>query len=103
MYNRFTEEALTTLEHNLSIMIDRIKILFAYKQKLTKQKKPLRSIKLHMIRHSFFWIRSFGNLLGQDTERWESYLKIVAKGIYRGARKRRVGLNSIMMNRVTCF
>jgi len=83
----------------MHIMIERIKILFAYKQKLTNQVKPLRSLKLHLIQHSFFWIRSFGSLLGQDTERWESYLRST-KDVYRGAKKKRTKVNSMMMNSV---
>ena len=90
---------MSQLETNMRIMIDRIKILFAYKQRLTNQKKPLRSLKLHLIQHSFFWIRYFGSLLGQDTERWESYLR-TTKDVYRGARKRRTGISQLMMNRV---
>jgi len=83
----------------MNIMITKVKILFAYKQRLTNQSKPLRSLKLHLIKHSFYWIRLYGSLLGQDTERWESYLR-VTKDVYRGSKKRRTGLNQLMMNRV---
>ena len=80
--------------------IDQIQCLFWYRQKLINSDKPLRNIKLHLIRHIVDWVEYLGTPLGFDTERMESYLRRSGKYMYRTGLKRRDDIEEHMTDRV---
>ena len=97
---RVGEEMTRSIQATINNCVDRIKVLFVFKQQLIKSTKDLKSRKLHMLFHSISWIENFGSMLGQDTERWEAYLKQCGKAIYRGSQKRRMNTAELMMAKV---
>ena len=94
------DDMVSGLRATVNNCVDRIKLLFVFKQLLLGESKPLRSRKLHMLLHCVTWLENFGSLLGQDTERWEAYLKDCGKDIYRTSQNRRSNIPELMMKKV---
>lgn len=82
--------------------IERVRILFAYKQCMLGDTTPIVSRKLHLLLHSTSMIEQFGSLLGQDTERWEAFNKST-KAVFKSTQKRRTGVVQSLMNSVCIF
>ena len=97
-YNKFSvpEEYIGAISTLVRRCIERVRVLFAYKQSLIGQKKPIVSRKLHLLLHLTSMIEQFGSLLGQDTERWEAFNK-TTKSVYGSTQKRRSGVLESMM------
>ena len=46
------------------------------------------------------WLAEYGPMLHLDTERFENYLKVAAKQVYRKSIKRKEGMTAIMTDKV---
>ena len=91
---------LVKLKTNLDALGAMIGELFNMKQKFLNKDGKMRSSKMHLVRHSHGWISEYGALLNNDSERWESLLRSVAKRPYRRSQKRREGMLDIMTDKV---
>ena len=100
MIRSFTSSMVTILRKNLEYLCAEITALFDLKQKLLGNSDSIKSVKLHLIRHSHVWISEYGSLLNLDTETWESLLRSVAKKPYRRSQKRKEGMLDIMTEKV---
>ena len=100
MIFRFSAPMLTRLHTNLQNLCASITSFFEFKQKLLGNDGQIRSIKMHLVRHSPGWISEYGSLLFNDSETWESLLKSVAKRPYRRCQKRKSGILDIMTDKV---
>ena len=74
--------------------------MFAFKQIVSNCSKPIRSEKLHLILHLPMWIKLYGSPLGYDTERWESFLTLSAKRIWKRSQKSKGDFANIMFDKL---
>ena len=74
-----------------------ILLLFSFKQIITDSIKSCASMKLHLLFHLPQWIRLYGSPLGLDTERWENFLSLSAKKIWKQSKKSTTDFMSNML------
>ena len=97
---RFDETSLRDLTRSLDIFKEAALSMFAFKQIASNSCKPIHSEKFHLILHLPMWIKLYGSPLGFDTERWESFLTLSAKRIWKRSQKSKGDFANLMFDKL---
>ena len=100
---RIPVDYVSKLRTTITKCVTMIRILFAYRDRLSGDNNALRSRKLHFLFHSPGYIEAYGSLLGMDTETFECFMKQCAKNPYRSGQKRKTNIPTGLMTSVNAL
>ena len=97
---RFDDTSLRDLTRSLDVFKEAALTMFAFKQIVSNCSKPINSEKFHLMLHLPMWIKMYGSPLGFDTERWESFLTLSAKRIWKRSKKSKGDFANLMFDKL---